>query len=114
MVLHFGEEHVPGFVEANFVRLIEGGCQGRTAVAGVALRSGSGDSRELMLLQVEAAHAVIADFTEVKRAVGSDDEAVGIVGLSGDGWAAVARKARDAGSCNGGDSLRSRAQNEGD
>src|SRR5712691_4763520 len=44
VILHFDEEHVPGFIEANFVGLVERRLQGWPAIARVALGSGPRDS----------------------------------------------------------------------
>ena len=98
MILHFDEEHVPGFVEANLVGLVERRLQGWPAIARVAFCSGPGDGGQLMALQVQAAHPVIANLAEVERAIRSDDETIGIVGLPRGAGSAIPGKAGDPGS----------------
>ena len=98
MVLHFDEEHVAGFVETNFVGLVQQSLNGRAAVTGVAFGSVSRNRREAMRLHVEAADPVVAHFAEVERAVRADDQAVRVVCLSCNAWAAITGEARDTGS----------------
>src|SRR5260221_6872861 len=65
-----------------------------------------------MALQVEAAHAVIADLAEVERAIRSGDEPIGIVGLPRGAGSAIPGKPGDSGSGKGGHGLWSGSQEE--
>src|SRR6266481_4421710 len=114
MVLHFDEEHVAGFVETNFVGLVQQSLNGRTAIAGVAFGSGSRYRREAVRLHVEAADTVVSDLAEVERAIRADYQAVRIVGLSSNAWAAITGEAGDTGSGDGRYALRGGAEDQGE
>src|ERR1043166_2027328 len=95
VVLHLAEEHVAGGVEADLIRLVERGGEGRATVARVALLAAAGGGRDRARLQVEAADAVVADLAEVEGTVGSDRQAVGVVDLGFRAGTAVARESGD-------------------
>src|ERR1700683_1250844 len=112
MVLHLDEVHVAGLVEAQLVGLIEQSRCGGPAVAGVAFGSTTGDRREQMRFQIEPANAMIADLTEVERAIRSDHQTIGIVDLAFHARSAIAGESSGAGTGEGGDCLGSRAENQ--
>ncbi len=82
MIFHVREEEVAFAVEADLVGFIEIGSGGGPALAGVALLARAGDDASLAGFQVHAPHDMGIDVTPVERAVGADDEAIGVVDLA--------------------------------
>src|ERR1051325_661710 len=102
MIFHFDEEQVAVLVEADFIRLIQGGLERRASVAGIAGVAGAGDGRN----RSGAGHPaddVVAHVATVERAVATAREAVGVVELSVGGGPAITGEAGLAGACEGED-----------
>src|SRR4029078_2383876 len=59
MVVALGDVEVPGPVELDFVRHVQGRLRGRTAVALVALLSAPGDRADRPRFWIEAANALV-------------------------------------------------------
>src|SRR5437868_6711057 len=74
MVLHLDEKHVAGRVEFDFVRFVAKSPRGKSTVAVVTLLAAAGGCGDRARFQIDAANTMIHGFTDVKRAVRSDDE----------------------------------------
>src|SRR4029434_1783940 len=83
MVLHFDEVHIARLVETDLIRLVQRRFRSRSTVAGVARLAIAGDRRELTGLEIKTPHDMIADFTNVERAIRPYHESVRVVNLRG-------------------------------
>src|SRR4030095_6754421 len=90
VVLHFDEQQVAHFVEADFIWLIELGLRRRAAVARVPLRAAASDRRQLAAFQVQLTDAVIANLADIKRSIRPDLDAERIADVGFERRAGVA------------------------
>ena len=81
MIVALGDVEIAGPIELDFVRHVQRRVDGRPAIAVVAGAAAAGDRREAARFQIQPADPLIAEVTEIQRAVWSDDHAVRIVDL---------------------------------
>ena len=93
---HLDEVHVAVVIEANFVRVIELGLDGGSAVAGVAGLARPHNRRNRAVAHVDATDPVSVDLAHVQRAVRPQSEAIRISDPCGGCRTAVPRRAGDA------------------
>ena len=80
MISHFNKEHVPRFVEPDFIRFVQFRLQSRSTIAGVAALSRSRRSGDCSV-PGDPPDAVILHVTNVERAIRAAGNAIGIVQL---------------------------------
>ena len=81
MVVALRDVQIAACIKANFMRHVQRCFERWAAVAAIASLAVSGDGRELFRCQVEPADSLVVEVAEKQGAVGTDDEAVGIVDL---------------------------------
>src|SRR5436190_24329544 len=72
MIFHLHEEHVAGFVEADFVRLIEERLRGLASLSGVPLLPAPRHNLGCAALKIDSPHTMIAHFADIQPAIRPD------------------------------------------
>src|SRR5688572_3208823 len=83
MTVALGDKHVSLAVESHLVRRAEQSGLGRTAIAGMSLRSGARDHVHAPGIQIDTQDAVAAEVGPIERAVRAEDNPVRIVDRRG-------------------------------
>src|SRR5260370_32169385 len=76
-----GDIEVALRVEAQLVRHVERGANGRSAIARMTALAGTCDDNDALRGEVQPADALVVEIAKVQAAVGADDQAVRIVDL---------------------------------
>src|SRR5262245_50676374 len=83
MILHFDEVHIARLVETDLIWLVQRRFRRWSTVAGVACLAIAGDRRELAGLEIKTPHDMIANFTNVERAIRPYHQSIRVVDLCG-------------------------------